>query len=242
MTAKILIVEDEDDIRAIIGQALRADGYEVYEAASGPEAVEMALNRQPQLMILDLMLPGFDGREVCRRLNSKGSFKAPAIIMLTARSEEIDRVVGFELGADDYLTKPFSLRELLLRIKAVLRRLPAENAEDRRNEPAYQGILTLGPDSVIKLDHHEVIIEGRLINLTATEFKLLQFMAQRPGRVLSRELLLTEVWGYPWEGYQRTVDTHMRRLRAKLGAGADYLETIRGVGYRFKARPPKNDE
>lgn len=242
MTARILIVEDEDDIRAVISYALKMADFDVYEATSGSEAVATAQAVKPQLMVLDLMLPGFDGKEVCRRLKQEETFKDLAIIMLTARAGEIDRVAGFELGADDYLTKPFSPRELILRIKAILRRLAAAQvqtrvqAEDRL--PASGTILTLDPGFVIKVDHHEVFIEGRPADLTATEFKLLLFMARRPGRVLGRELLLAEVWGYTWEGCLRTVDTHMRRLRVKLGPKAGCLETVRGVGYRFIKRPP----
>jgi two-component system phosphate regulon response regulator PhoB len=185
-------------------------------------------------VVLDLMLPGVDGLEVFKRLRAQADTKHIPVLMLTAKADEVDRIVGFELGADDYVTKPFSVRELMLRIKAVLRRARGGEEEKRR-------ILTGGPIQ-LDTDGHVVRIDGQPVTLTATEFGLLEELMSRKGRVLSRELLLTNVWGYTHSGSLRTVDTHVRRLRAKLGDAAAYIETIRSVGYRFREALPAEGE
>lgn len=187
--------------------------------------MELAKKERPSLVILDLMLPGMDGKDVCRALKSNPLTQLIPILMLTAKTEEMDRVVGFELGADDYVTKPFSPRELVLRVKAIL----------RRKEVSLEGekIIQIG-DLLIDIDRHHVSIKKSSIPLTSTEFKLLVELASNRGRVQTRERLLDKVWGYTYEGYARTVDTHVRRLREKLGPSGDFIETIRGVGYRFR--------
>jgi two-component system phosphate regulon response regulator PhoB len=181
--------------------------------------------KKPALIILDLMLPGMDGKDICRALKSNPVTKPIPILMLTAKADEVDRVIGFELGADDYVTKPFSPRELVLRVKAILQRVESDR------EPIKT--LQVGGLS-IDVDRHEVMIRNKPVRLTATEFKLLLELASRRGRVLTREHLLDKVWGYTYEGYARTVDTHVRRLRERLGSCGDYIETLRGVGYRFR--------
>ncbi len=191
----------------------------------GPSGLELAKKNRPNLIILDLMLPGMDGKDICRALKSNPQTEAIPILMLTAKAEETDRVVGFELGADDYVTKPFSPRELVLRVKAIL----------RRKETPHEGEKTIRiNDLLIDIDRHRVSVKKSSIPLTSTEFKLLVELASNKGRVQTRERLLDKVWGYTYEGYARTVDTHIRRLREKLGPSGDYIETIRGVGYRFR--------
>lgn len=223
---KILIVEDEDDILNLLGYHLRTAGFEVFTAGTGLEALAAARRHHPDLVLLDLMLPGLDGFEVCRELKREAQTSGIAVIMLTARGEEVDRVVGLELGADDYVTKPFSPRELVLRVKAVLRRLRSEP-----EQPVFweRGGLRVEEDS------HRVLVDGQDTELTATEFKLLTELIHHEGKVLNRDQLLNNVWGYQFSGYSRTVDTHIRRLRGKLGPYADWVETIRGVGYRFQS-------
>ncbi len=222
----ILVVEDEEDILDLISYNLKQAGFSVIAVESGEEALEVASEEKFSLVLLDLMLPGIDGLEVCRLLRAKPETKNIPVLMLTARTEEVDRIVGLELGADDYLTKPFSPRELVLRVRAILRR--AEVVESVSDETIRVGSLTIDPIE------HRVQLLGEEIELTATEFRLLLTLAQRRGRVQSREELLNVVWGYEHSGYRRTVDTHLRRLRAKMGEAADYLETVRGVGYRFR--------
>ena len=222
----ILVVEDEEDILDLISYNLKQAGFSVIAVESGEEALEVASEEKFSLVLLDLMLPGIDGLEVCRLLRAKPETKNIPVLMLTARTEEVDRIVGLELGADDYLTKPFSPRELVLRVRAILRR--AEVVESVSDETIRIGSLTIDPIE------HRVQLLGEEIELTATEFRLLLTLAQRRGRVQSREELLNVVWGYEHSGYRRTVDTHLRRLRAKMGEAADYLETVRGVGYRFR--------
>jgi two-component system phosphate regulon response regulator PhoB len=187
--------------------------------------LERARKERPDLVILDLMLPGMDGKEVCKALKSNPNTKSIPILMLTAKAEEVDRIVGFELGADDYVTKPFSPRELVLRVKAILRR--------KEVPPSADKTIQIG-DLVIDTARHRMTIKNIPIQLTSTEFKLLLELATNRGRVLTREILLDKVWGYTYEGYARTVDTHIRRLREKLGPAGTYIETIRGVGYRFQ--------
>ncbi|HVS54496.1 MAG TPA: response regulator transcription factor [Opitutaceae bacterium] len=221
--ADVLVVDDDHTVREVVVSYLRAAGHQVAEAADGLEALRAWRDRPADLVVLDLMLPGIDGYEVCRRL--RASTPVP-IVMLTARGDETDRVTGLELGADDYVTKPFSPRELVLRIKKLLARAKAAD------EPVTQ--LRFGTLE-IDVPRHEVKIATAPVTLTATEFKLLEILARRRGRVQTRERLLQDVWGYENPIDSRTVDTHMRRLREKIGPAADYLETIRGVGYRFKA-------
>ncbi len=222
----ILVVEDEPDALELIEFNLEAAGFRVVTATDGPGGLQRVRDGGISLVILDVMLPGMDGFEVCKTLRRSAATSQIPIIMLTARAEEIDRVLGFELGADDYLTKPFSPRELVLRVRGLLRRLSPP-------DPAEAQILTFA-ELVIDPSRHEVKIQGNRVELTATEFRLLQLLAQRRGRVQSRDALLQEVWGYEKVIDTRTVDTHMRRLREKLGNSADRLETVRGTGYRFR--------
>ncbi|MFN7143580.1 MAG: response regulator [Myxococcota bacterium] len=230
----ILVVEDEDDIRNLVVHQLEREGWTARGAMNGTEALEIARRTPPALVILDLMLPGMSGTEVCRRLRAEAETRDVPVIILSARGEEIDRVVGFEVGADDYVTKPFSPRELVLRVRAVLRRgaAPAEAPV----APGAPGALEVG---VLRVDEaaHRVFVAGEEIALTATEFKLLLTLMRRSGRVQSRAQLLTDVWDLPADMYTRTVDTHMKRLREKLGAAAGHIETVRGVGYRFSREP-----
>jgi len=221
----ILIVEDEKDIVDLIAYHLEQSGFAVISALDGPSGLEQAKKERPGLIILDLMLPGMDGKDVCRALKSSPLTQSIPILMLTAKTEEMDRVVGFELGADDYVTKPFSPRELVLRVKAILRRKEVSREGEK--------IIQIG-DLLIDIDRHHVSIKKSSIPLTSTEFKLLAELASNRGRVQTRERLLDKVWGYTYEGYARTVDTHVRRLREKLGPSGDFIETIRGVGYRFR--------
>ncbi len=204
---------------------LRQSGFKVTQAESGPSGLEQARRLRPALIVLDLMLPGMDGRDVCRSLKSDPVTRNIPVVMLTAKAEEVDRIVGFELGADDYITKPFSPRELVLRVKAILRR--------RTEVEAGEKVIQVEGLS-IDVDRHVVSLKGKPIPLTSTEFKLLYELASHRGRVKTRQYLLDRVWGYTYEGYARTVDTHIRRLREKLGPAGDWIETIRGVGYRFR--------
>ena len=221
----ILVVEDEKDIVDLIEYHLKQSGFPVIKALDGPSGLELARKEKPSLIILDLMLPEMDGKDICRALKSNPSTQSIPILMLTAKTEEIDRLIGFELGADDYVTKPFSPRELVLRVKAILRRKEVPQEGEK--------IIQIG-DLMIDLDRHRVTIKQNPIQLTSTEFKLLVELASKRGRVQTREHLLDKVWGYTYEGYARTVDTHIRRLREKLGPIGDYIETIRGMGYRFR--------
>jgi len=226
MKPKILVVDDEPDALEVLGFKLKEAGYAPLFAKDGTRAIAAARNERPALIVLDLMLPEVDGLEVCRILRRDPATAPIPIIMLTARAAEMDRVQGLELGADDYVTKPFSPRELVLRIRKLLARGKAGD------EPV--GRLQCGPLE-IDVPRHRVTVAGEAIELTATEFNLLELLARRRGRVQTRERLLQDVWGYDNPIDSRTVDTHMRRLREKLGAAADQLETIRGVGYRFRA-------
>jgi two-component system phosphate regulon response regulator PhoB len=187
--------------------------------------LEKAKKERPDLVILDLMLPGMDGKDVCRALKSDPLTRSIPILMLTAKSEEMDRVIGFELGAEDYVTKPFSPRELILRVKAILR---------RRETPSPEEKVIQIEDLLIDMDRHQVFLKNRPLYLTSTEFKLLVELVSNRGRVQTRQRLLDKIWGYTYEGYARTVDTHIRRLREKLGEKGDWIETLRGVGYRFR--------
>jgi DNA-binding response OmpR family regulator len=226
MKPKILIVDDEPDALEVLGFKLKEAGYVPLFAKDGARAITTARDERPALIVLDLMLPEVDGLEVCKILRRDPGTASIPIIMLTARATEMDRVLGLELGADDYVTKPFSPRELVLRIKKLLAR--AKAADDPVSS------LQLGKLE-IDVPHHRVSVAGGPVELTATEFKLLEILARRRGRVQTRDRLLQDVWGYENPIDSRTVDTHMRRLREKIGVAAEYLETIRGVGYRFRA-------
>jgi len=223
MKQKILAVDDEPDALELIEFNLKAAGFEVSTAEDGKDALKKARQLLPQLILLDLMLPQIDGLEICKALRRDPATSSIPIIMLTARAAEIDRVLGLELGADDYVTKPFSPRELVLRIRNLLKRGKPDGVGDE---------IRIG-DLHINLPKHQLTYKGKLLDLTATEFKLATMLAQRCGRVQSREQLLRDVWEYSTVIETRTVDTHIRRLREKLGEAAKYLDTVRGVGYRF---------
>ena len=224
MGHKVFIVEDEPDLRDTLKYNLENEGFSVEAFSDGEAFLSSVDKNKPNLVILDLMLPGVSGLDVCRELRSNENYDGIGIVMLTAKSEEIDRIVGFELGADDYVTKPFSVRELILRVKVLLKK--------RTDDGANEQILEFGP-ILMNLDAHEVSIDGKIVNLTALEFKLLKHLLKRKGRVQTRDQLLGDVWGYSSEVTTRTVDTHIKRLREKLGEPGDLIQTIRGVGYRF---------
>ncbi len=222
---RILIVEDEQDVVDLLTLNLRkAGGYAISTAADGASGIRKAREELPALIILDLMLPKMPGLEVCKALKNDAATGHIPIIMLTAKAEEIDRIVGLEMGADDYVTKPFSPREIVLRIKAIMRRGKGETAEET---------MTFGTIRVDPARHH-VTVGGKVVRLTTVEFKLLSMLMQRRGRVQSRDRLLNEVWGYESIIDTRTVDTHVRRLRKKLGKAAEAIETVRGFGYRLR--------
>lgn len=227
MSERILAVDDEPDLLELVEYNLREAGYTVSTAKDGASALAEVRRQRPDLILLDLMLPDISGTEVCKRLRRDPDTESIPIVMLTARGQEIDRVVGFELGADDYIVKPFSPRELVLRVGAVLRRAQAPQTTD----PSQR--IVLGKLS-IDVARHRVAVEEEDVPLTALEFKLLLDLASRRGRVQSRDSLLDRVWGYSPGIETRTVDTHVKRLREKLGAASDYIETVRGVGYRIR--------
>ena len=225
MASRVLIVEDERDIRDLVVLHLQRDGYEVTSAGSGEEALAQVRQSPPDLVVLDLMLPAMSGLEVCRRIRQEQATATLPIVMLTAKADEVDRVVGLELGADDYVVKPFSPKELLARVRAVLRRSrPGPDAA-----PMTFGALTIDPGT------HRVFVGGETVALTPKEFELLRALVAVRGRVLSREFLLNRVWGYSRAGEieSRTVDVHVRRLRVKLGAEGRRILTVKSVGYRL---------
>jgi len=224
---RLLVVEDEDDLRALLDRNLERAGFRVRSAEDGREALRIAWAEPLDLVVLDLMLPGVDGVEVCRRLRADARTARLPVVMLTARTEPADRITGLEAGADDYVLKPFHLRELILRIEAVLRRVRGE--EGRSALLGYDG-LVLDPDA------RTVTVRGRAVHLTQREFDLLHYLLSHPNRVFSRSDLLRQVWDYDFEGYDRTVDAHVARLRKKLGAPGDWIETAWGSGY--KLHPP----
>lgn len=226
MSAKpcILIVDDEPETVELVEFNLRQAGFDVATASDGAQAVKKARAQLPSLIVLDLMLPEVDGLEVCRMLRRDVNTAGIPILMLTAKAAELDRVLGLELGADDYVTKPFSPRELVLRVKKLLER--------GKVKPTTGEVIKIG-ELLIDLPRHLVTVRGKGVELTATEFKLLTLLAQRCGRVQTRDALLRDVWDYSSLVDTRTVDTHMRRLREKLGPAAKHLDTVRGVGYRF---------
>jgi DNA-binding response OmpR family regulator len=219
---KILIIEDETDVADLLTLNFRKAGFRVSTAANGASGLQKARDDRPDFIILDLMLPKMSGLEVCRILKSDTATSQIPILMLTAKAEEVDRIVGLEFGADDYVTKPFSPREIVLRIRAILRR--GETPDES---------LKAGPIS-IDAARHEVRVDGKPVHLTSLEFKLLRTLLQRHGRVQDRDRLLNEVWGYESVIDTRTVDTHVRRLREKLGKAGDAIETVRGFGYRLR--------
>lgn len=223
---RILVVDDEPDIVALVAYHLAKSGYSVSTATSGPEGLAAARREKPSLVVLDLMLPGLSGLEVMEQLREDPATNRMAVLMLTARREETDRIKGLTLGADDYLTKPFSPQELVLRIGAILRRVRAARDHDA-------DVRRIGP---IQIDStaHKVTVDGREVDLTPTEFKLLSLLAERKGRVQPRNLLLESVWEAAPDIQTRTVDMHVQRLRAKLGPAGDLIETVRGFGYRIK--------
>jgi two-component system phosphate regulon response regulator PhoB len=224
VSSHILVIDDEPDIRELVRLGLTQEGFSVETAATASEGLECVANRIPDLVVLDLMLPDMSGTAVCRELRSQRETAELPVVMLTARGEEVDRVVGFELGADDYVTKPFSPRELALRVKAVLRRRAPSPTTARQ---LAHGVL------VLDLERHRCMVTDEEVDLTAKEFGLLSTLMTRPGRVFTREKLLDELWGSEVTVTHRTVDTHMKRLREKLADAGDYIHTVRGVGYRF---------
>src|SRR4029078_3689884 len=220
----VLIIEDERDVVDLLALNLRKAGFTTSTACDGAAGLEKARREKPALIILDLMLPKMPGLEVCKILKSDPGTPQVPVMMLTAKAEEIDRIVGLEFGADDYVTKPFSPREIVLRIKAIMRRGTAEARDEQ---------VTIGSISVDPARHH-VMVAGKTVRLTSVEFKLLAMLMKRRGRVQARDRLLNEVWGYESIIDTRTVDTHVRRLRKKLGKAADAIETVRGFGYRLR--------
>ena len=223
--SRILIVEDERDIADLEAFHLQRAGFQTLLAETGQEALKHLEGGDIDLIILDLMLPDMDGLEIIKRVRLRERLQRLPIIVVTAKGEEMDRILGLELGADDYVVKPFTPRELVLRVKAVLKRTGS------REETG--GIIRID-GLTIDEERFQVLINGTPVKLTATEFRLLSTLARARGRVMTREVLLDKVWGYHFEGYARTVDTHIRRLRKKLGPMADYIETVWGVGYRFR--------
>jgi two-component system phosphate regulon response regulator PhoB len=232
MSPRVLLIEDETDLVETVTWSLSREGYSVDSTPLGAEGLARAVaDPRPDIILLDLMLPDISGTEVARQLRSDPRTHETPLIMVTARTEEIDRVVGFELGCDDYMTKPFSMRELALRMRAVLRRAAPVAAAAGPAETHSFGALRIDAPG------HRVWVEGAELALTALEFRLLTTLFERRGRVQTREILLSDVWGMNPDLTTRTVDTHVKRLREKLGAAAAYVETVRGVGYRFQDRP-----
>ena len=227
MDAKILIVEDERDIADLLRYNLQEAGFKTDYVRNGADALQRAIEKTPDLILLDLMLPEVDGMIVCRLLKNDPRTKNIPIVMVTAKTEEKDRVAGLELGADDYIIKPFSPREVVLRVSAVLRRIQIGKQTESTKRIETHGVT-------IDLDKHQVLTESGSIDLTATEFKLITLFARSPGRVFTRDILMDVIWGQDYYGIDRTVDTHVSRLRGKLGEFGKHIETVHGVGYRFK--------
>jgi len=224
MKQRILVVDDEPDLLELVRVNLAQAGFEVETASKGRGALESVRRSAPDLIVLDLMLPDIQGTDVCRELRADPEFARLPIIMLTARADEVDRVVGFELGADDYVTKPFSPRELTLRVRAILRRRSQQI--DGEESLEYRSLR-------LDSERHRCFVEDVEVDLTAKEFDLLKRLMRRPGRVLTRDQLLEEVWGHDVTVTTRTIDTHVKRLREKLGNAGAMIETVRGIGYRF---------
>lgn len=223
---KVVIIEDEQDLAELIAFNLAKEGWQTVIALDGKSGLELVSQELPDMVILDLMLPEISGTEVCKQLRKQESTAAIPVIMVTARGEEIDRVVGFEVGADDYLVKPFSSRELILRIKAIQRRTVSTEVKNEK-------IITIGSLSIDQLRHRVTHGDEEII-LTLTEYKLLLTLAERLGRVQGRDRLLQEIWGYSSDADTRTVDTHITRLRSKLGEMGDMIRTVRGYGYKME--------
>lgn len=225
---KILIVDDEEHIVELLNFNLKNSGYETLVATDGIEAVKIAKEEKPNLILLDLMIPGIDGFDVCKEIKKEQDMKKTSIIIITAKGEELDKILGLELGADDYITKPFSVRELLARVKAVLRRTSSFSMEESN---------TYESNSLkVNFERHEVKIKDSKVDLTLKEFELLQILIKNKGKILKREMLLDKIWGYEYIGETRTVDVHIRYLRRKIeedDKNPKFIETIRGVGYRF---------
>jgi two-component system phosphate regulon response regulator PhoB len=232
--ATILVVEDERDLQKVLEWNLMHAGHSVLLASGGHAGLSLARSRHPDVVLLDLMLPDLPGTEVCRALKRSPETSDMVVIMVTAKTEEIDRVVGLELGADDYVTKPFSMRELILRIEALARRSPRQAAVTPI-APITFGLVRVDRDA------HRVWIDGQEVDLTVLELKLLTTLYDRRNRVQSRSSLLTDVWNVDADVTTRTVDTHVKRLRAKLGKAAKYVQTVRGVGYRFVSDPAERN-
>jgi two-component system phosphate regulon response regulator PhoB len=230
MRERVLVVDDEPDVRMLLRTNLRAAGFDVLEAANGAEGLALAKHDLPAVIILDLMMPEMNGIEVCRALRKHPPTSRIPILMLTAKTAEEDKVAGFEVGADDYVTKPFSPREVILRVRAVARRKPDQGSG--KAIPARAGLITMDRAEM------SATIGGKKLVLTSTEFRLLELLVRRAGQIQSRDTLLSEVWGYQANLDTRTVDTHVRRLREKLGRAGRLVETVRGSGYRLNTVEP----
>lgn len=232
MVSRILIVDDEKDIVDLVAYNFEKEGYEVLKAYDGEGALRVVRSKKPDLIVLDLMLPGIQGLEVCKEIRRNAGTAGIPVIMLTARGEELDKVIGLEVGADDYITKPFSVKELVARVKAVLRRADARKIPGAAEIFEFKGLR-------IDLASYEVTVDGKKVSLSRTEFNLLRFLASNPGRVYSREQILDNVWGDESFVEPRTVDVHVRRLRAQIERDENnphYIVTVRGVGYKFADR------
>ena len=221
----ILVIDDEKDLIELVRYNLENDGFDVIAATDGQSGLEVVKKHRPDLVVLDLMMPGLDGLQVCQQLRADPRSASIPLIMLTAKATEADRIIGLELGADDYITKPFSPREVIARVKALLRRM---NARDTQQQVIRCGDLS------IDLSGHEVSFRGQRVSLTATEFRILEFLAARPGRVFSRDEIIDAALGNETSVFDRTVDVHITAIRRKLGAGGEYIETVRGFGYKLR--------
>jgi two-component system phosphate regulon response regulator PhoB len=228
--ARLLVIEDEQDLQQVLAYNLRLAGHTVTSSLRGSEGLSLAQSQHPDLILLDLMLPDLPGTEICKTLKTDMATRQIPILMLTANGEEIDRVLGFELGAEDYVTKPFSVRELMLRIQAILRRTQAAKSMEP-SDPIQFGLLRVDPAA------YRVWVQNSEVQLTSMEFRLLMTLYERRNRVQTRAALLEDVWGMQADTETRTVDTHVKRLREKLGVAETYVETVRGVGYRFVTSP-----
>lgn len=230
---KVLVIEDDYSIRELLRYNLENSGYEVIVAEDGNEGFQKVLDNMPDVILLDVMIPGADGLEVCKMIRANEKVKKTPILMVTAKSEELDKILGLELGADDYITKPFSIKEIIARIRAVMRRF--NDSKDSSEEKAEKSKIRFG-DLEIDEEKYEVKSNGKKITLTLKEFELLKILAENPGRVMTRDHLLDAVWGYEYGGETRTVDVHIRHLRRKLWGdeGEGMIQTIRGVGYKFE--------
>ena len=233
MSNKVLVIEDEPDIRKTLEYNLSREGYKVESCGSIEEANTFLENPSYSIILLDLMLPDGSGLDLCKQIKSNPETNETPILILTAKDDEVDKVVGFELGADDYVTKPFSVRELILRVKAILKRNTKTSNLSNQTHEINRNFGSLK----MNIESHEIFINDEEIILTALEFKLLRQLVERRGRVQTRDQLLTDVWGYSSDVTTRTVDTHIKRLREKLGSMGKYVQTIRGVGYKFSRNP-----